>query len=93
MMTHLTTLKTLPLLDLSQLDGDARRRRAFLDDLRAAARDVGFFYLRGHGVDSALNARLQQGARQFSRCRRPTNWRCRWCIRRTFAVTTGRRRS
>lgn len=65
MMTHLTTLKTLPLLDLSQLDGDARRRRAFLDDLRAAARDVGFFYLRGHGVDSALNARLQQGARQF----------------------------
>lgn len=42
MMTHLTTLKTLPLLDLSQLDGDARRRRAFLDDLRAAARDVGF---------------------------------------------------
>ena len=23
------------------------------------------FYLRGHGVDSALNARLQQGARQF----------------------------
>lgn len=65
MMTHLTTLKTLPLLDLSQLDSDARRRRAFLDDLRAAARDVGFFYLRGHGVDSALNARLQQGARQF----------------------------
>lgn len=58
MMTHLTTLKTLPLLDLSQLDGDARRRRAFLDDLRAAARDVGFFYLRGHGVDGALNARL-----------------------------------
>ena len=41
MMTHLTTLKTLPLLDLSQLDGDARRR-AFLDDLSAAARDVGF---------------------------------------------------
>lgn len=42
MMTHLTTQKTLPLLDLSQLDGDARQRRAFLDDLRAAARDVGF---------------------------------------------------
>ena len=46
MMTHLTTLKTLPLLDLSQLDGDARRRRAFLDDLRAAARDVGFLSAR-----------------------------------------------
>lgn len=92
MMTHLTTLKTLPLLDLSQLDGDARRRRAFLDDLRAAAA-TSVFYLRGHGVDSALNARLQQGARQFFVLPRPTNWRCRWCIRRTFAVTTGRRRS
>ena len=45
-MTHLTTLKTLPLLDLSQLDGDARRQRAFLDDLRAAARDVGFLSAR-----------------------------------------------
>lgn len=65
MMTHLTTQKTLPLLDLSQLDGDACQRRAFLDDLRAAARDVGFFYLRGHGVDGALNARLQHAARQF----------------------------
>ena len=52
MMTHLTTLKTLPLLDLSQLDGDARRRRAFLDDLRAAARDVGF-----------LSARARRGRR------------------------------
>ena len=91
MMTHLTTLKTLPLLDLSQLDGDARRRRALTICARRPATSV--FYLRGHGVDSALNARLQQGARQFSRCRRPTNWRCRWCIRRTFAVTTGRRRS
>lgn len=65
MMTHLTTQKTLLLLlDLSQLDGDACQRRAFLDDLRAAARDVGFFYLRGHGVDGALNARLQHAARR-----------------------------
>ncbi|CUW10007.1 2OG-Fe(II) oxygenase superfamily protein [Serratia grimesii] len=59
------TLKTLPLLDLSQLDGDARQRQAFLDRLRVAARDVGFFYLRGHGIDSALNTQLQQRARQF----------------------------
>ncbi|ANS42087.1 isopenicillin N synthase family dioxygenase [Serratia inhibens] len=64
-MTPPLTLKTLPLLDLSQLDGDAQQRQAFLDDLRAAARDVGFFYLRGHGVDTRLNAQLQQRARQF----------------------------
>ncbi|MGB8666002.1 MAG: isopenicillin N synthase family oxygenase [Serratia inhibens] len=64
-MTPPLTLKTLPLLDLSQLDGDAQQRQAFLDGLRAAARDVGFFYLRGHGVDTRLNAQLQQRARQF----------------------------
>jgi isopenicillin N synthase-like dioxygenase len=65
MMTPPLTLKKLPLLDLSQLDGDAGQRQAFLDGLRIAARDVGFFYLRGHGVDSALNAQLQRLARQF----------------------------
>ena len=64
-MTPPLTLKTLPLLDLSQLDGDAQQRQAFLDGLREAARDVGFFYLRGHGVDNQLNAQLQQRARQF----------------------------
>ncbi|CAI2417474.1 2OG-Fe(II) oxygenase superfamily [Serratia ficaria] len=64
-MTTPLTLKTLPLLDLSRLDGEVRQRRAFLDGLRAAARDVGFFYLRGHGVDPALNAGLQQCARRF----------------------------
>lgn len=64
-MTPPLTLRTLPLLDLSQLDGDARQRQRFLDELRAAARDAGFFYLRGHGVDNRLNAQLQQYARQF----------------------------
>lgn len=64
-MTPPLTLKTLPLLDLSQLDGDARQRQRFLDELRAAARDAGFFYLRGHGVNNRLNAQLQQYARQF----------------------------
>lgn len=64
-MTPPLRLKTLPQLSLSQLDGDRRQRQAFLDGLREAARDVGFFYLRGHGVDNRLNAQLQQHARQF----------------------------
>ncbi|CAI0940454.1 isopenicillin N synthase family dioxygenase [Serratia quinivorans] len=64
-MTPPLTLKTLPQLSLSQLDGDRKQRQAFLDGLREAARDVGFFYLRGHGVDNRLNAQLQQHARQF----------------------------
>ncbi len=39
--------ETIPLLDLSRLERD---RAPFLADLRAASRDVGFFYLGGHGI-------------------------------------------
>ncbi|CNG81935.1 putative iron/ascorbate oxidoreductase family protein [Yersinia kristensenii] len=44
----------LPLLDLSLLNGSEAERQVFLADLRHAARDIGFFYLTGHGVDPAL---------------------------------------
>lgn len=43
---------TLPVLDLSRLDGDAAG--SFLAELRAMARDPGFFYLVGHGIPQAL---------------------------------------
>jgi len=46
----------IPLLDLSRLD---------LAELRAAARDVGFFYLTGHGVDADLLRDLVRAARRF----------------------------
>jgi isopenicillin N synthase-like dioxygenase len=45
--------KTLPLLDLSRLDTPGPDRAAFLEELRDTARDVGFFYLTGHGVPQA----------------------------------------
>ncbi|KGM30004.1 2-oxoglutarate and iron-dependent oxygenase domain-containing protein, partial [Inquilinus limosus] len=44
-----TATLALPLLDLSRLDAGPAARQALLDQLRAAARDVGFFYLGGHG--------------------------------------------
>jgi isopenicillin N synthase-like dioxygenase len=47
---------SIPLLDLSRLD---------LAELRAAARDVGFFYLTGHGVDADLLRDLVLIARRF----------------------------
>jgi isopenicillin N synthase-like dioxygenase len=57
---------TLPILDLSRFEsGDAAVRAAFLDDLRYAAREVGFFYLRGHGVGAALIDDMQTLARRF----------------------------
>jgi isopenicillin N synthase-like dioxygenase len=54
---------TLPVLDLHRLDGPDRP--AFLDELRRAAHDVGFFVVTGHGVDPALEASLDDTVRRF----------------------------
>ncbi|MBO0494131.1 isopenicillin N synthase family oxygenase [Pseudomonas sp. Marseille-Q1929] len=64
-MSQLQSITTLPLLDLSQLDGSSEQRGQFLDELRSAARHIGFFYLTGHGIDPALLAQVQQQARAF----------------------------
>lgn len=64
-MSQLQSITTLPLLDLSLLDGSAQQRDQFLDDLRFAARHIGFFYLTGHGIDPTLLAQVQQQARAF----------------------------
>jgi isopenicillin N synthase-like dioxygenase len=64
-MAHTQDITTLPTLDLSLLEGTAEQRQGFLDDLRHAARDVGFFYLTGHGIDSSLLEQVQDHARQF----------------------------
>ena len=50
-----TDLK-LPLLDLRKFDGSPADRAGFLASLKVAARDVGFFYLTGHGVSDALTS-------------------------------------
>lgn len=56
---------TLPLLDLSLLNGSDTERQAFLSALRHAARDIGFFYLTGHGIDPALLKQIQTLSREF----------------------------
>ncbi|WP_192458233.1 isopenicillin N synthase family dioxygenase [Musicola keenii] len=56
---------SLPILDFSLLNGRAEQRAAFLHDLSYAAREVGFFYLINHGVDPALQQRVQQISRAF----------------------------
>src|ERR1700733_4987444 len=43
--------KTQPTLDLRRFNGHSSERSRFLEDLRTAARNVGFFYLVGHGID------------------------------------------
>ncbi len=56
---------TLPILDLSRLDEGPDEAAAFRDDLRAATRDVGFFYLTGTGVTPRLEQRIHRAARNF----------------------------
>ncbi len=53
----------LPILDLAAFRGGDRS--AFLADLRRAARDVGFFYLTGHGIPLADFEHVFETARAF----------------------------
>ncbi|MDQ0613127.1 isopenicillin N synthase-like dioxygenase [Microbacterium sp. W4I4] len=56
---------TLPVLDLSRLDLGQEEADGFRADLRAATRDVGFFYLTGTGIPAELEQRLHRAARDF----------------------------
>ena len=55
----------IPQLDLSRFDAGSEPRAAFLHELRVAARDVGFFYLTGHGIEPDLLRGLLAVARRF----------------------------
>ncbi|NJM39574.1 MAG: isopenicillin N synthase family oxygenase [Anaerolineae bacterium] len=58
-------LSALPTIDLSRLDADDNSRAAFLNELREAAHTIGFFYLTGHGIDTALTDEIRALARRF----------------------------
>jgi isopenicillin N synthase-like dioxygenase len=57
--------ETLPVLDFSLLEGNARQRAEFLQRLNHAARETGFFYLTHHGVSPELQQRVQRVSRAF----------------------------
>jgi isopenicillin N synthase-like dioxygenase len=54
----------LPVLDLRDFH-DPSRRRAFVDALRVAAHDTGFFYLTGHDVPEKLGEDVLRLSREF----------------------------
>lgn len=56
---------SIPLLDLGRLGADEAERHRFFVDLRAAAREVGFFYVRGHGIRENLLGELLAAMRRF----------------------------
>jgi isopenicillin N synthase-like dioxygenase len=59
------TIADLPILDLSRFHAGPQQRSEFLEELRAAARGPGFFYLTGHGIADTLTREVLSAARQF----------------------------
>lgn len=55
----------IPLLNIARFDAGDSERDAFLAQLRAAAHEVGFFYLAGHGAEPDLMRDLMLVARRF----------------------------
>src|SRR5262245_18978641 len=57
--------RIVPVLDLARFDQGSLERRTFLADLRSAARDVGFFYLAGHGIPTGEASGVLAAAKAF----------------------------
>lgn len=60
-----TSLRSLPILDMSRLDAGPDDAAAFRAELRQVTHDVGFFYLVGHGVPQELIDEILDVSRRF----------------------------
>ena len=56
---------SLPTIDLSLWQNQQTPDDLFLESLRNAAHEYGFFYLKGHGISADLNAALMAQAQEF----------------------------
>ncbi|MCI0358781.1 MAG: hypothetical protein L0211_09895 [Planctomycetaceae bacterium] len=55
----------VPIIDISPLIAGSSQKAAVADQLGAACRGCGFFYIVGHSVDESLVIRLERLSRQF----------------------------
>jgi isopenicillin N synthase-like dioxygenase len=55
----------IPLIDVSELILGSKGRHAVAAEMGRACRECGFFYIAGHGVDEALQRRLEALSRRF----------------------------
>jgi isopenicillin N synthase-like dioxygenase len=60
-----TSSQALPVIDVAALVADSPARDGVAEQIGAACRAHGFFYVVGHGVDPALCDRLEDRARAF----------------------------
>lgn len=58
-------MNQLPIININALTGERNDRRSVAEQIRKACCDCGFFYVIGHGVDEALQQRLETLSRQF----------------------------
>lgn len=58
-------MNQLPIININALIGESNDRRSVAEQIRKACCDCGFFYVTGHGVDEALQERLETLSRQF----------------------------
>lgn len=62
----MSSFTELPVIDISDLaDGTAGSRNVIAEQVGAAAREVGFMYITGHGIDEALFNALTAAAKDF----------------------------
>lgn len=59
------TENTLPMVDISRMNGTAQERASFIQELRHILHEYGFFYLKGHGVPPALTEELILASKRF----------------------------
>ncbi|WP_434150339.1 isopenicillin N synthase family dioxygenase [Methylocaldum gracile subsp. desertum] len=59
------SVSSLPIIDVHALVAGTGDQKAVAEQIRHACLDMGFFYIKGHGVDEALQDRLEQLSRQF----------------------------
>jgi isopenicillin N synthase-like dioxygenase len=61
----MTDFSTIPVVDVAGLAGDAREQARVADALGRAARQVGFLYVTGHGVNERLFEGVLAAAKRF----------------------------
>ena len=75
----MTNFDALPIIDIAGLfSADLAARQAVAEQLGRAARDVGFFYIRGHGISPERIAALRAAAEALFA--HDLDWKMRWHI-------------
>ncbi|KAJ5916539.1 hypothetical protein N7504_000554 [Penicillium tannophilum] len=62
---RLPTEDEIPVIDLGAIDGDLEARKNIAAQVKAAAENTGFFYIKNHGISEALIEKALENAKTF----------------------------